>query len=457
MCRVLVIEDDASFRNATVVALQDAGHETTIATNAAEALAAALPHVHVALLDLGLPDPEHGFETLTKILAATPNLPVIVVTGEKDMASHVRAMRDGAFDYVTKPMDTEKLELVIARAARVNAASTEALGLAVDASGGEAASHHVDLVGDAPAMRQIFKSLGRLATSRATVLLRGESGTGKELAAKALHDFSHQAHQPFVPVNCAALPGTLIEAELFGYKRGAFTGAERDRVGKLEAAGEGTLFLDEVGDVPLTAQVKLLRVLQEKSYERLGETESRPFKARVVAATHRDLEAMVRNGEFREDLYFRLNVASITLPPLRERREDIAVITRRVLAEISREIGHPIAGLSVAALGSLASHDWPGNVRELRNSLTRAALKSRGAVIEASDLEIGAAARQSHHLDAEVLDEDAGTFPTIDEVEREHIRRALARATGHRGETCRLLGISRPTLLRKLRRYKIEA
>jgi two-component system response regulator AtoC len=455
MSRILIIEDDARFREATALALREAGHETRLAASGDEALALLSEPVHVALLDLGLPEPASGFKTLDRLLAQAPRLPVVVITGEKDMASHVRAMRDGAFDYVTKPIELEKLERVVARAIQAGV-QTDGISIGVATESSAEAASLCELVGDAPAMRNVFKSLGILATSRATVLLRGESGTGKELAARTLHEFSRQAAEPFVAVNCAALPGTLIEAELFGYKRGSFTGAERDRAGKLEAAADGTLFLDEVGDVPLTAQVKLLRVLQERCYERLGETESRAFRARVIAATHRDLEAMVRDGHFREDLYFRLNVASITLPPLRDRREDIPVLARRVLGEVERELGRPIAGLSVDALDSLFTHSWPGNVRELRNALTRAALRARGPVIQPGDLELHVTPAPAG--EPEVLDEDPPEgFPTLDDVEREHIRRALARASGHRGRTCQLLGISRPTLVRKLRRYKIEA
>ena len=457
MSRILIIEDDARFREATALALREAGHETRLAATGDEALALLSEPVHVALLDLGLPEPARGFQTLDRILAQAPRLPVVVITGEKDMASHVRAMRDGAFDYVTKPIELEKLERVVARAieAGVQTEGPTSIGVATESS--TEAAPLSELVGEAPCMRAVFKSLGLLATSRATVLLRGESGTGKELAARTLHEFSRQASEPFVAVNCAALPGTLIEAELFGYKRGSFTGAERDRAGKLEAAAEGTLFLDEVGDVPLTAQVKLLRVLQERCYERLGETESRPFRARVIAATHRDLEAMVREGQFREDLYFRLNVATITLPPLRDRRADIPVLARRVLGEVERELGRPIAGLSVIALEALLGHTWPGNVRELRNALTRAALRARGPVIQPGDLELASAAAQAPAEEPSALDDDPPDgFPTLDDVEREHIRRALARASGHRGRTCQLLGISRPTLVRKLRRYRIE-
>jgi DNA-binding NtrC family response regulator len=461
--RILMIEDDSRFREITTIALQELGFEVRNASTQAEAFQAVeAGGADLVLLDLGLPEPEMGFLALEGIQARAPRLPVIVITGEKDMASHVRAMRDGAFDYVTKPIDVSQLERVIARAMKQNGAGEgpDEIGLTLEAGlPVPEAGAPLELVGEAPATRAIFKSLGLLSASRATVLIRGESGTGKELAARTLHQFSKSHDKPFVAVNCAALPGSLIEAELFGYRRGAFTGAERDRAGKLEAAGDGTLFLDEIGDVPLAVQVKLLRVLQERKYERLGETESKHFPARVIAATHRDLEDMVRKGEFREDLYFRLNVASIALPPLRERREDITVLSKRLLADISREIGRPIRGLAVRAVDRLLAYDWPGNVRELRNALTRAALKARGPVITAEDLEVGGKVQSQDEgsRTAQAAAEEVDRFPTLDELEREHIRRAIARARGHRGRTCSLLGISRPTLVRKLRKYQIEA
>ncbi|MBI3723292.1 sigma-54-dependent Fis family transcriptional regulator [bacterium] len=461
MARVLIVEDDSSFREVVGLALKESGHEIATAANESEALKALDGGVDLALLDLGLPEKESGFSILDEMKKRSSTVPVIVLTGEKDMASHVRAMRDGAFDYVTKPVDVGQLERVIERALKPNGepGTGEAIGLVARARTTPLEEGPLsELLGESPAMREVFKALGLLSASRATVLIRGESGTGKELAARALHNFSKATEKPFISVNCAALPGTLIEAELFGYRRGAFTGAERDRAGKLEAAEEGTLFLDEVGDVPLEVQVKLLRVLQERKYERLGETDSRPFKARVIAATHRDLEAMVREGRFREDLYFRLNVATITLPPLRERREDIPLLTERLLGEIGREIGRPMEGVSVRALDRLLTYDWPGNVRELRNALTRAAVKARGGVIGAQDFAFGQIeAPDAGGASAEAAAEAVSRFPTLDEVEREHIRRALARARGHRGKTCKLLGISRPTLVRKLRKYKIDA
>ena len=453
MANILIIDDEPAIRESLSIGLSECGHQISAVGTAADALDAAMDRERtfdVVLLDLRLPD-RHGLDVLVELREKGNETPVIVISADTEMSSTVRAMRDGAFDYVSKPIDLDELEGLIDRALKVSARTSPVVELVAENENQGA----IELIGNSPALREVFKTLGLLSASRATVLIRGESGTGKELAARALHMFSRTTGA-FVPVNCAALPGTLIESELFGYKRGAFTGAERDRAGKLEAAGDGTLFLDEVGEVPVETQVKLLRVLQERQFERLGESESRPFKARVVAATHRDLEALVRNGQFREDLYFRLNVATVTLPPLRERRDDIALITERLLTQISRELGRSLNGISAAALDRLRVHDWPGNVRELRNVLTRSAVKCRASTINAEDLEIGGPDGDSPALHPLPVGADPARFPTLDEVECEHIRRALAYARGHKGKTCDLLGISRPTLTRKIKRYSLE-
>jgi two-component system response regulator AtoC len=456
MANILIIDDEPAIRESLSIGLSECGHRISAVGTAADALDAAMDRdrtFDVVLLDLRLPD-RHGLDVLVELRAKGNETPVIVISADTEMSSTVRAMRDGAFDYVSKPIDLDELEGLIDRALKVSAKTGPVVELVAEneSQGNQGA---IELIGNSPALREVFKTLGLLSASRATVLIRGESGTGKELAARALHTFSRTTGA-FVPVNCAALPGTLIESELFGYKRGAFTGAERDRAGKLEAAGDGTLFLDEVGEVPLETQVKLLRVLQERQFERLGESESRPFKARVVAATHRDLEALVRGGQFREDLYFRLNVATVTLPPLRERRDDIPLITERLLSQISKELGRGLKGISAAALDRLRVHDWPGNVRELRNVLTRSAVKCRAAAINVEDLEIGGPEGDSPALHPLPVGADLARFPTLDEVECEHIRRALAYARGHKGKTCDLLGISRPTLTRKIKRYSLE-
>ena len=457
MARLLVVDDEPDFCESLRSGLQEGGHLVrSVATGADAIKAASADPYDVVLLDLGLPD-RHGLEVLAELRSRLQRTPVIVITGEADMSSTVRAMRDGAFDFLSKPVAPEELEARIDRALRLSSPARGAQPVEIDDEPPqETAAGPVELIGGSGAMREVFKQLGLLSASRATVLIRGESGTGKELAARILHEFSIQGG-PFVAVNCAALPAGLIEAEIFGHRKGAFTGADKDRAGKLEAAGEGTLFLDEIGEVPLDVQVKLLRVLQERQFERLGETESRPFRARVVAATHRDLEALVREGRFREDLYYRLNVATVTLPPLRARRDDVPLIARRLLRQICGEVGRPTLGLSAGTLERLLAHDWPGNVRELRNVLTRAVLRARGGMILEDDLELDSTTDGRPLPTTPTDPRPNGRLPTLEEAERELIRRALEHTGGHRGKTCELLGISRPRLLRKIRRYGLES
>ena len=460
MARLLIVEDDTDLRDAVTMGLEEYGHESMGVATASDALrAAAKTPFDVVLLDLGLPD-RPGLEVLVELRKLRSEIPVIVFSGMTDMSATVCAMRDGAFEFVTKPVDPDVLEQHIARALRNSARRAEAV--APTPTHDESDRTTIELVGNSAAMREVYKQLGLLSASRATVLIYGESGTGKELAARILHDFATGpgTRAPFVAVNCAALPGPLVEAELFGYRRGAFTGADTDRAGKLEAAGEGTLFLDEIGEVPLEVQVKLLRVLQERHYERLGETESRPFKARVVTATHQDLASLIKNGRFREDLFFRLNVATLPLPSLRERLEDIPLVADRLLGQIAKELGRPVPGLSPDVIARLCGHRWPGNVRELRNVLTRAAVKSRGGgVLLEEDLDFGVSQAESEaevQLFGSSRSQPLTPVPTLEEAERDLVRRALIYTQGHRGNTCALLGISRPTLLRKMKAYGLE-
>jgi two-component system response regulator AtoC len=470
MARVLIVMSEAPAASALQRVLVEAGHAVAIIDSAARARAMArggvsADEVGAVIVDLRLSDGS-GLALLPELRRRLPRSPVLVLTGDDGMAATLVAMRDGAYDCLAKPVDPRRLLHRLEDALRL----TPAQAIAVPQVPEEARAS--GLVGGSAAMREVFKKLGLLAASRATVLLRGESGTGKELAARVLHDYGLAGREaPFVAVHCAALPPPLVEAEIFGYRKGAFTGAHRDKPGKLEQAAEGTLFLDEVGEVPLDVQVKLLRVLQERQFERLGDTRLRPFGARVLAATHRDLEAMVREGAFREDLYYRLNVATVTLPPLRERREDIPMIIERLLAEVTREVDRRVDGLSVDALERLQEADWPGNVRELRNVLTSAVVRCRGRLIDTADLDL-AAAHVASPISPSIAADGQGTnltpasggaplsgrssgarFPTLAEVERDHVRRALALARGHRGRACALLGVSRPTLLRKLRKY----
>jgi two-component system response regulator AtoC len=429
------------------------GHETVSADSAATARrTVARGKIDAVIIDARVRDALALVPDLRKTLMRAP---ILVITGEDGMGDTLVAMRDGAFDCLSEPIDPRRLLGRLEDALRLTPA--QAISIIDVPEGARAAA----LIGSSAAMREVFKRLGLLAASNATVLLRGESGTGKELAARVLHDFGPSGgRKPFVAVHCAALPGPLVEAEIFGHRKGAFTGADRDKPGKLEAAGEGTLFLDEVGEIPLDTQVKLLRVLQERQFERLGDTRPRPFRARILAATHRDLEELVRGGRFREDLYYRLNVATVTLPPLRDRPEDVPAIAERLLGEVTREVGRRLDGLSVAALEALCAAEWPGNVRELRNVLTRAVVRCRGRIVDVDDLDLSGQAPSPAASPAPkpgtgrmTAAGAAPPFPTLLEVEREHVRKALDLAKGHRGRACALLGVSRPTLLRKLRKF----
>jgi two-component system response regulator AtoC len=442
---VLLIMSDAHAAVTLEKLLMKAGHHVLVAATAAAARKAATRgDVGAVFLSPRLPDGA-GLELLPELRRQLGRAPILVLTEDDGMSATLVAMREGAFDCLPSPIDPRRLLERLEDALKLTPAQAIAIPEVHDDARAPA------FVGRSPAMREVFKKLGLLAASRATVLLRGESGTGKELAARVLHDYGPSGSEaPFVAVHCAAIPPALVEAEIFGHRKGAFTGADRDKPGKLEQAADGTLFLDEVGEIPVDVQVKLLRVLQERQFERLGDTQQRPFRARVLAATHRDLEALVRTGDFREDLYYRLNVATVVLPPLRERREDIPLIASRLLLEVTREVGRKVDGLSVNALEKLTVADWPGNVRELKNVLTRAVVRCRGRLVDEDDIDLGA-----DPASGEVRPPDR--FPTLDEAEREHVRRALELAKGHRGRACSLLGVSRPTLLRKLRKYGLLA
>jgi DNA-binding NtrC family response regulator len=305
-------------------------------------------------------------------------------------------------------------------------------------------------------MMELYKTVGTLASSRAAVLIRGETGTGKELVARAIHENSAHASQPFVPVNCAAVPDSLLESELFGHVKGAFTGASADRLGRFELAGEGTIFLDEIGDTSLAFQAKLLRVLQEREFYRLGGEELRRTRARVIAATHQPLEELVRQGDFREDLYFRLKVIEIAVPPLRERRSDIPLLVSHLLAKAGDELGRPVPVVPPAVMAELVSREWPGNVRELENVLTRAVALCRGPALALRDVEGPAVEPLAEQVLSEdgALDEDA-SGGSLESMERRYVQRVLMKTGGNKSATARILDISRPRLDRMIDRHRL--
>jgi DNA-binding NtrC family response regulator len=363
------------------------------------------------------------------------------------MRTAIGAMKAGAYDYLVKPLDLDQIDLMVERCGRDQRLRRRAAQLAAEAGEPYALSQ---LVGRDARMIDIYKTIGAVARSRTPVLIRGETGTGKEVIARAIHFNSVDASEPFVAVNCTSIPESLLESELFGHVKGSFTGATSDRKGRFELAGRGTIFLDEIGDTSPAFQAKLLRVLQEREFYPVGGERARRTEARVVAATHRPLERMVREGQFREDLYFRLRVVEIAVPPLRERRGDIAVLADHLLREGAREMHVAPPVLAADAAARLTAYDWPGNVRELENALTRAVVLGRGSAVTADDLVLG------NTEPAPAGAEGEGDNHSLAAIERAHIVRILERTRGNKRQACRLLRISRPRLDRLLEKHGIR-
>jgi two-component system NtrC family response regulator len=444
--KLLVVDDDEDLRTQMRWALADE-YEVVLAGErgpALESVRAERPAL--VTLDLGLPPApggvEEGFAALDEIRAEDPGAKVIVITGREDRAHALRAVEQGAYDFFVKPIDVDELKVVLRRALRLHALEAENRELRQSAVAGG----FEGMLGTSPRMQEAFASIRKVATVDAPVLLTGESGTGKEIAARAIHRLSARAAGPFVPINCAAIPETLLESELFGHEKGAFTGAHAQRRGRIETAHGGTLFLDEIGELPTALQVKLLRFLQDRRVERLGGRGSIAVDARVVTATNADLAALMAEGRFREDLFYRIGVVSIALPPLRDREDDVVVIADALLRGYAAEAGKKIAGFSKDATAAMRAHAWPGNVRELENRVRRAAVMAEGSKLTAADLELAGSAGASRQGLRELR---AG-------LERDTIRAALKRNRGNVSQTATELGISRPTLYSLLAKFGIE-
>ena len=435
--RLLVVEDDPGLQRQLKWALDT--YEVECASNRAEALAAVRRfEPPIVLQDLGLPpDPdgvEEGFATIAEILRSVPATKIIVVTGREGREHALRAIGLGAYDFCQKPVDTQVLSLIIDRARRIHELEEENRRLAGD---GLLALDGVIAASDP--MLKVCRLVQKLAPTQATVLLLGESGTGKERLAQALHTLSARAGQPMVAINCAAIPENLLESELFGYERGAFTGAVKQTKGKIEMADGGTLFLDEIGDMPLALQAKLLRFLQERVIERVGGRELIQVDVRIIAATHRDLKAAIGEKTFREDLFYRISEVAVNIPPLRERGSDSVLIANYLLQQACKRHGKPALKLGPDAITAIESHPWPGNVRELENKVNAAAIMAEGKLVTAEDLT----------LDAQAADGEAGILPLREVRQRAEtaaVQRALAITGGNISKAAELLGVTRPTL-----------
>ena len=442
--RILIVDDEPNIRRTLQMALEAMGHSVVEADSGSKALSLIRGRpFDVALVDLRLGQ-ESGLDLLAPLLEQLPRLAVVVVTAYASIDTAVDAMRRGAFDYLPKPFTPDQIRAVLERVARVRELRDRVAALE-DRFQGEFPD--VDLEGRDPEVRRVLEVARRVAPTDAAILIRGENGTGKGVLARALHAWSQRASGPFVTVSCPSLAPELLESSLFGHVRGAFTGAIRDSAGKVSAAEGGTLLLDEIGDLPLSLQPKLLRFLQEKQYERVGDVHTRTADVRLIAATNHNLEADVAAGAFREDLLYRLNVIELTLPPLRQ-RNDIMELADYLLASFARQMGRHLEGFTAEGRASLTRHTWPGNLRELRNTIERAAILAEGPEIGLADLP----PRFNTPAPGTVTPVEVGQPVSLEQVETEHIRRILALASSLE-EAARLLGIDPSTLYRKRKQY----
>jgi len=444
--KILIVDDEKTIRNATSLAVRAEKHEADTADSGRVALLKLREEVYdLIFLDLRLGD-EDGLDVLTEIRRVNARIPVIVFTAYASVETAVAAMQAGAFDYLPKPFTPEQLRQAVAR---VEKART--LERRIENLEGQVAhsSPRADFESEDPEMKRAYDILFRAAKSPASILILGESGTGKSLAARAVHDRSHVADGPFVTVSCPSLSKELLESDLFGHVKGAFTGAIRDTWGKVAAARGGTLFLDEIGELPLEIQPKLLRLLQDREYERLGENKTHTADVRVIAATNRDLSECVAKGTFREDLFYRLNVISVTLPPLRSRPGDLMRLANHFLQFFAGQIGRGVTGFDASARERILSYSWPGNVRGLRNVIERAVILGHGSQLEASDL--FDSTQPSSPVGAQV-----GAMIPLDQLEREHIGRVLEVAESQEA-AARILGIDPATLYRKRKKWERQS
>ena len=462
--RVLVVDDEQSLRKVLAATLQREGYEVQVAQDGEEAIAALdRDGADVVVTDLVMPRMD-GLTLLRKVVARHPDVPVIVVTAHGKVDSAVEAMKAGAFDFVTKPFETTELKAIIAKAARQSELNSR--NVVPEEAAVEGHRRFTEIIGKGQRMIELQQIIGKVADAPSTVLIQGESGTGKELVATALHEKSSRRDKPFIKINCAAIPRELVEAELFGYEKGAFTGAVQSKPGRFELADGGTLFLDEIGEIPMEMQVKLLRAIQESEFERVGGVRTTKVTVRLIAATSRDLEKEIKDGRFREDLYYRLNVVPVHLPPLRERRDDIPLLVEHFRQKYNARLKKNVGKIEDDALVALAAYSWPGNIRELENVLERTILFAEGDTIRAADLP--ASLRQPS---AEGVAPPAGgaglagpppgplkeiVKEQVQAIERYHIVRGLEVTGGNVTRTAKLLKISRKSLQMKMKEFGLR-
>lgn len=453
--RILVIDDDDPGRQVMELLLKKAGYAALSAEDGATGIALVKEgRADLVLVDLFLPD-RSGIDILKDIRQVAPELEVVVITGHASAETAVQAMKEGAFDYITKPINFEELKIVIAKAREKQRLTLENVYLRKQL---QTRFEFRNIIGGSPAMQRVFERMQRIVKTDSTVLILGESGTGKELVARALHHNGRRKSHPFVAVNCGAIPETLLESELFGHAKGSFTGAVRDKVGKFEAANHGTIFLDEIGTMPMQLQSKLLRVLQEQEVERVGATKTIKLDVRVISATNADLEEQVRQGSFREDLYYRLNVIPLQLPPLRERREDLLPLVGHFLEKFCRLMGRPVMTVSKPALDALEGYRWPGNVRELENLVERLVALTEHDTIVINDLpgEMSAALQPQRGICLDLSPDGIDLPAAIEGLERKLIVKALQMSGNVKAKAATLLGLNRTTLVEKMKRLQIS-
>ena len=449
LIKILIVDDEAPSREALSLLLKSAGYEITGAGTGLEAFELlAGRSFDIIITDLFLPD-LNGIDILKKAKSLSPITEVILITGHASAETAVQAMKEGAFDYITKPLNLDELRLIIDKALEKRRLLNENVYLKKQLRD---KFEFANIIGNSPAMQKVFNRMKRIIKTDSTVLIMGESGTGKEIVAKAIHFNGHRKDKPFIAVHCGAIPENLLESELFGHTKGAFTGAVRDKIGKFEAADQGTIFLDEIGTMPMHLQTKLLRVLQEQEVERIGSNRSIKLDVRVVSATNQNLEEDVKTGNFRDDLFYRLNVIPLNLPPLRERREDILPLVKHFLHKNCKEMKRPMMSLAKEALEALELYHWPGNVRELENIVERTVALTEGNQIILDDLP--SAIRME--ATTRVVEQGVDLVKTVNEIEKKMIAEALTLTNGVKARAAAMLNLNRTTLVEKMRRLGME-